>query len=244
MNQIYQSQIKDLFYKGFEATPQLTINRKIDKYEKLTVVVENTTNVKYTKKKEKELIDAINHGLDNRKMRDTEENETSSRAHLIFSIYLRNRYDGKENCSVKYTFVDLAGLERVAKIEISKKLYLEACFINESLESLQRVARDLTYGGYQKYKDIDFSVNPLTHIVSDTLGHEKGYSQLLVLINPSVIDLQDTLQTLQFAVNTGKVRRRVGLWGEVVGITRAHTILINNNEEQLSIHVSDISCIA
>ena len=141
-----------------------------------------------------ELIDAINHGLDSRKMRDTEENETSSRAHLIFSIYygvtLKN---GTDIIWEKYTFVDLAGAERVAKIEISEKLYLEACFINESLESLQRVARDLTYG-YQKYDQIDFSLNPLTHIVSDTLGY--GYSQLLVLINPSVIDLQDTLQTL------------------------------------------------
>ena len=69
---------------------------------------------------------------------------------------------------MKYTFFDLAGAERVAKIEISEKLYLEACFINESLESLQRVARDLTYG-YQEYDQIDFTFNPLTHIVSDTL---------------------------------------------------------------------------
>ena len=171
MNQIYQSEIKDLFFKGFEATPQLTINWK-ENFDDLFVEVENTTHIKYEEGKEKELIDAINHGLDNRKMRDTEENETSSRAHLIFSIYLGYRYnDGRESCEEKYTFVDLAGAERVAKIEISEKLYLEACFINESLESLQRVARDLTYG-YQKYKHIDFTVNPLTHIVSDTLGAE------------------------------------------------------------------------
>jgi hypothetical protein len=129
-------------------------------------------------------------------MRDTEENETSSRAHLIFSIYLRDRWNYEENYSLKYTFVDLAGAERVAKIEISEKLYLEACFINESLESLQRVTRDLTYGGTEIHDQIDFSLNPLTHIVSDILGHSDGYSQMLVLINPSVIDLQDTLQTL------------------------------------------------
>ena len=89
-------------------------------------------------------------------------------------------------------------------------------------------------------------------MISDTLGYygdngywaRKGYSQLLLLINPSVIDLQDTLQTLQFAVNTGKVRRRVGLWGEVAGISRAHTILIHNDGQQHSIHVSNCSCIA
>ena len=134
------------------------------------------------------MIEAINHGLDNRRMRDTEENETSSRAHLIFSVYVwRMLYNGIEYLD-KYTFVDLAGAERVAKIEISQKLYLEACFINESLEVLQRATRDLTYGT-RKYREIDFTVNPLTHIISDTLGYEKGYSQLLVLINPSIIDL-------------------------------------------------------
>ena len=67
-------------------------------------------------------------------MRDIKENETSSRAHLIFSIYIIHRRNGREKCDNKYTFVDLAGAERVAKIEISEKLYLEACFINESLE--------------------------------------------------------------------------------------------------------------
>ena len=67
-------------------------------------------------------------------MRDIKENETSSRAHLIFSIYFIHRRNGREKCDNKYTFVDLAGAERVAKIEISEKLYLEACFINESLE--------------------------------------------------------------------------------------------------------------
>jgi hypothetical protein len=122
-------------------------------------------------------------------MRDTEENETSSRAHLIFSIYiLKKLKNGSEECEYKYTFVDLAGYERIAKIEISEKLYLEACFINESLEELQKAARDLTYGT-RKYRDIDFSLNPLTHIISDTLGSLHGYSQLLVLINPSMVDI-------------------------------------------------------
>jgi hypothetical protein len=125
--------------------------------------------------------------------------------------------------------VDLAGAERVGKIEISEKLYLEACFINESLEELQKAARDLTYGT-KKYEQIDFSVNPLTHIISDTLDAPiLGYSQLLVLINPSIIDLQDTLHTLQFAVNTDKARRKICAWGEVVGITRPHKILFTKN---------------
>ena len=60
------------------------------------VKIENTTFTKYEEGKYQELINAINHGLDNRKMRDTEENETSSRAHLIFSIYIWKGRDGEE----------------------------------------------------------------------------------------------------------------------------------------------------
>ncbi len=122
-------------WKGFEATPQLKIETKWQPKKFAYVKVGNTNIIKYVEGKNKELIDAINHGLDNRKMHDTKENETSSRAHLIFSIYIWRRHnDCRKLCECKYTFVDLAGAERVAKIEISEKLYLEACFINESLE--------------------------------------------------------------------------------------------------------------
>lgn len=74
----------------------------------------------------------------------------------------------------KHTFVDLAGAERVAKIEISPKLYLEAIFINESLEELQRVIKTLVSG--TKFEDVDFTKNPLTHVISDTLGHKHSQS--------------------------------------------------------------------
>lgn len=115
-------------------------------------------------------------------------------------------------------------------------------FINESLESLQRVCRDLTRG--VEFDKIDFTLNPLTNIVSDTLGWGNSRSELLVLINPSMFDLQDTLNTLQFAVNTGKSRVHQGLWGEVVGITKKHRLLIQNNGKDLYVYKSDFSFLA
>ena len=48
MNQIYQSEIKDLFFKGFEATPQLSINRDKDLNGHVEVI--NTTQIKYEEK--------------------------------------------------------------------------------------------------------------------------------------------------------------------------------------------------
>lgn len=130
--------------------------------------------------------------MDNRKIRDNIDNETSSRAHLIFNlIYIGMTHEGSKLKEIheykKYTFVDLAGAERVAKIEISPNLYLEAIFINESLEELQRVIKALTSG--TKYEDVDFTKNPLTHMISDTLGRDLCKSNLLLLINPSMHDL-------------------------------------------------------
>jgi hypothetical protein len=140
MNQLHQSEIKDLFREGFEAPPQLKIHRGNKDGDPL-VSIENTTELRVDwSKPTDDLIDAINRGINNRKTRDNIDNETSSRSHVIFSIYLNTR------TMYKYTFIDLAGAERVAKIEISPKLYLEAIFINESLEELQRVIRDLTSG--------------------------------------------------------------------------------------------------
>jgi hypothetical protein len=84
------------------------------------------------------LLGIINKSLDKRKVRDNQENETSSRSHVIVTIYetVQRKKSGR-TFIYKYTFVDLAGAERVAKLEISPKLYLEAVFINESLETLQ-----------------------------------------------------------------------------------------------------------
>ena len=67
---------------------------------------------------------------------------------------------------------------------------------------------------------------------------------LLMLINPSMYDLQDTLNTLQFGVKTGKIRAHQGLWGEVVGITRQHRLLIKNYINDLLVEKSDSTFIA
>jgi kinesin family protein 6/9 len=115
LNQLHQSEIKDLFREGFEAPPQLKIHRRKDRWNRPLVSIENTTKLIVDRSKPADdLIEAINRGINNRKTRDNIDNETSSRSHVIFSIYV-NDY-GWRNCFFKYTFIDLAGAERVAKI--------------------------------------------------------------------------------------------------------------------------------
>jgi len=59
-----------------------------------------------------QLINLFKQGLDNRIVRSTETNETSSRSHLLFTLNLKIVKECYEIILGKITFVDLAGSER------------------------------------------------------------------------------------------------------------------------------------
>jgi len=59
-----------------------------------------------------QLINLFKQGLDNRIVRSTETNETSSRSHLLFTLNLKIVKECDEIILGKITFVDLAGSER------------------------------------------------------------------------------------------------------------------------------------
>ena len=104
------------------------------------------------------LMNVIRHGLDNRRTRDNQTNDTSSRSILVLNVH--TIWDGNHR---KWTFVDLAGQERSAQLEISEKLYKEALFINESLECLMISSRRKSQA-----KPIDPSVHVLMQMLKDT----------------------------------------------------------------------------
>jgi hypothetical protein len=152
-----------------------------------------------------QLIRIFNRGVDNRIMRSTDINETSSRSHLLFSIRVEKykKDTGKLDRIGKLTFIDLAGSERTAKIGFDEELYEEGLFINESLQCLGRVITRLASGkGCTEYH---FKWNPLTHLLMDSLG---GLSQTLMMVNisPSKFDIEATKETLKFAELTGRIK--------------------------------------
>ena len=72
-------------------------------------------------------------------------NNTSSRSHLILTVYLKKRMEASDVVISKLTFIDLAGNERVGKSE-SKGLRLEeARSINSSLSSLAEAIYHLKF---------------------------------------------------------------------------------------------------
>ena len=153
-------------------------------------------------------IKAINRALDNRLMRATYVNETSSRSHCLVSLVLkyRERQGGPWKFG-KITFVDLAGSERLALIGFDRGLYLEAIFIDESLQYLGYVVRNLALGC--DYRQINYGASILTALLKDTLG---GNSKTLLLccISPSNVDLVATIDTLMFAATAALIKNKTG----------------------------------
>ncbi len=98
-------------------------------------------------------------GLDNREMRSTFVNETSSRSHLIFSILIK-RIDAKGKgtiCIGKLTFIDLAGSESLNEIGVDLNRYKEGIQINEGLICLCQLIRQAALD-----KKPDYDLHPLT----------------------------------------------------------------------------------
>ncbi len=156
------------------------------------------------KKIAERVITEFKQGLDNRKMRSTEVNETSSRSHLLFSLFVG---DIKKPKKAKITFADLAGSERVACIALSTHLYEEAIFINESLKYLGFIVRWLAAG--RDYEQLDFKANLLTWLLSDCIGGG-ARTLMFVCISPSDYDREATMDTLRFAMQTGKIINKPG----------------------------------
>ena len=67
-----------------------------------------------------QLIKIFREGLDNRVVRSTEANETSSRSHMVFALRLKLVSDNSEVIYGKLTFVDLAGSERPTRIGLNE----------------------------------------------------------------------------------------------------------------------------
>jgi len=154
------------------------------------------------------LIRAINRGLDNRLMRSTKANETSSRSHLLCSLVLKYRLEkGGPWKFAKITFVDLAGSERLALIGYDYSLYEEAIFIDESLQYLGYVVRNLSLG--EHYTQIRYEASILTALLKDTLGGN-AKTGLICCISPSKVDHVATADTLHFAQMAALVRNSSG----------------------------------
>ncbi|RHZ89176.1 hypothetical protein Glove_18g28 [Diversispora epigaea] len=159
-------------------------------------------------------------GEANRHMSATDWNERSSRSHTIFQMTVESaskgslpskpkRYSSTPKTSgIVYSsvlnLIDLAGSEKAASSADRRK---EGAYINKSLLTLATVISKLTEKniGYIPYRD-----SKLTRILQNSLS---GNAKVAVIctISPSVINLEESNNTLKFAARVKKV------------VTKAHT---------------------
>jgi kinesin family protein 6/9 len=151
--------------------------------------------------------DALNHvfeGETNRTISEHQLNQTSSRSHCIFTIYVecKSRVESSEKVvSSKLNLVDLAGSERTKKSGSEGVILKEANFINKSLSFLEQVV----IASCDKSREfIPYRQSKLTNLLKDSIG---GNSKTNMIANiwPEPAHLEETIGTLKFGTRMMKV---------------------------------------
>lgn len=125
----------------------------------------------------------------------TKMNDTSSRSHLVFSVFVDvNNLEIHQRSLGKLSLVDLAGSERVSKAESTADRLREGRAINKSLTALGDVIAALSGGE----SHIPYRNNKLTMLMSDSLG---GTAKTLMFANvsPSSYNREETLMSMYYA---------------------------------------------
>ena len=168
-----------------------------------------------------DIFELLRQGEINRKIRQTNRNEMSSRSHTIFIINIQNI---KSNVVSKIKLCDLAGSERYDSRESYKKLHFnEMCNINKSLLVLGNVIHSLGQINsntnakspnktnkkngktFAPYKD-----SKLTQILEDSIGGN-SVTYLIANISPCTENFEETLSTLKFADRAHSIMSEVSM---------------------------------
>ena len=166
------------------------------------ITVVNATKISC--KTKEDMFQAIELAIQTRHVSSTAMNKSSSRSHLITSIFIEAKNDKLgTTLNGKFNFIDLAGAERQTKTEATGTTFEEAKGINRSLTVLGQVVNQLTSGA----KHINYRDSLLTRIMSDSIG---GSAKTLMICNvsPSHQNYNETMNTLKFAQRMKKVENK------------------------------------
>ena len=142
-------------------------------------------------------------GEKNRKKRQTNKNDMSSRSHTIFIIYYEDKL---KKVSSKITLCDLAGSEKYDQKENYKLVHFnELKSINKSLSILGNVIHALSL---KKPTHIPYKDSTLTHLLKDSIGGNcKTY--LIANISPNYENFDESINTLYFADRAHEIESKL-----------------------------------
>lgn len=154
-----------------------------------------------------EIFDILRQGSSKRQTAATLLNACSSRSHTVFSITVHMREatsEGEDRLRIgKLNLVDLAGSENIGRSGAQDKRAREAGSINQSLLTLGRVITALV----EKRPHIPYRESKLTRLLQDSLGG-RTKTFIIATISPAIEDLEDTLNTLEYASRAKKVTNK------------------------------------
>lgn len=148
-----------------------------------------------------EMMDTLRKGNLSRRVAATASNEHSSRSHMLFFLSINcHNVSSNQSSQGHLVLVDLAGSERVSKTESTGQRLVEGQHINKSLSSLGDVIHALN----NKHKHIPFRNSMLTFVLQDVLA-EGNKVLMIAQISPAACNVQESLQSLEFANRVNKV---------------------------------------
>lgn len=198
--EIYNENIHDLIGEDTSKNMQLREHKKKGLFiqDLVTPVVKNV----------KQLLEWMDKGDKSRHVGATAMNQTSSRSHSIFTVFVEveEKVDSKNSKirAGKLNLVDLAGSERQTKTEATGDRLKEANKINLSLSALGNVIAALVSG---KGKHIPYRDSKLTRLLEDSLG---GNTKTLMIaaISPADDNYEETLSTLKYASRAKQIKNK------------------------------------
>lgn len=187
--EIYNEEIRDLL--NYQAKKKLELKESKDK----GIVINGLTmhDVKTTN----DIAKAMESGNTHRIVKETAMNDTSSRSHAIFIIYVESSEEAQGRTLIKagkLNLVDLAGSERQKKTGAEGDRLKEAIKINLSLSALGNVINALV----EKSSHVPFRDSKLTQLLQDSLGGNTK-TLMVAVVSPADYNFDETLSTLRYA---------------------------------------------
>ena len=147
-------------------------------------------------------------GSKERTVAATKMNNSSSRSHSVFTLYLTLELSPESTLRAKINLVDLAGSENQNNTGAKGTRLKEACAINKSLSALGNVISALTSRSKGKSRHIPYRDSILTRLLQESLGGN-AKAIMLVAISPASSNYAQTYSTLSFAERAKKIVNRV-----------------------------------
>jgi len=154
----------------------------------------------------------MDEGYENRSIGSTQMNATSSRAHTIITLEIKqiDFFQGRktEKFSV-INLVDLAGSEKAGQTGATGDRLKEGCAINKSLTVLGQCISTLADKASGKAQGVvvPYRDSALTRILQNALG---GNSKTIMVcaLSPASINYEETLSTLRYADRAKKIKNK------------------------------------